>query len=138
MVVRLYTTASGAAATIVRMDAADPPVTENHIRLREIGLALPGAFETTQLHDHRVLKVGKKTFLWLDEAGEAVNVKVAPEDREILLQDPRFSVAAYIGQHGWMVFKFGASPDWDEVAEFVVGSYRLCALKRHLRELDAG
>ncbi len=89
-----------------------PALTPNHARLREIGLALPDALETTQLYDHLVFKVGQKTFLWLDDSGESVTLKADPGAREILLQDPLFEVAAYIGRYGWFGFAMGPNPDW--------------------------
>ena len=117
--------------------AETQPVNEHHRRLREIGLGLPEAFETRQLGDHRVFKVGKKTFLWMDESFQAVTIKADEAAREILLQDPRFEVARYIGRYGWMSWEFGPDPDWDEVEEMVVDSYRMCAQKRQLKQLDA-
>ena len=113
-----------------------PALTPNHARLREIGLALPDALETTQLYDHLVFKVGQKTFLWLDDSGESVTLKADPGAREILLQDPLFEVAAYIGRYGWFGFAMGPNPDWSEVEDLVIDSYRLSALKRQLRVLD--
>ena len=115
-----------------------PPLTPNHARLREIGLALPDAYETVQLYDHVVFKVGRKTFLWLDDSGEHITLKADPAAREVLLQDPRFEVAAYIGRYGWLGFAMGPEPDWSEVEDLIVDSYRLSALKRQLQALDAG
>ncbi len=48
-------------------------------------------------------------------------------------QPARFYLPAYIGPRGWVALRLdGGQVDWDEVAELVVGSYRLIAPKRLL------
>ena len=59
----------------------------------------------------------------------------APRGAQAVLvgSDPdRFFVPPYVGHHGWIGLWLDVELDWDEVAELVVGSYRLIAPKRLL------
>jgi hypothetical protein len=48
-------------------------------------------------------------------------------------QPTRFYLPAYIGARGWIALRLDRGAiDWDEVAELVMGSYRLFAPKRLL------
>jgi predicted DNA-binding protein (MmcQ/YjbR family) len=44
--------------------------------------------------------------------------------------DAGFSVAAYVGKHGWVNFDASGAVDWEVVRELVVESYCLNAPKR--------
>ncbi len=44
--------------------------------------------------------------------------------------DPRVTVAAYVGKHGWINVDATGGLDWDEVREWVHESYRLNAPTR--------
>jgi len=46
----------------------------------------------------------------------------------------RFYLPAYIGPRGWIALRLDTGKvDWDEVAELVMGSYRLIAPKRMVK-----
>ena len=51
--------------------------------------------------------------------------------------DTRYSVAAYVGKHGWINVDASGPLDWDEVRELVTESYCLNAPKR-LAKLVSG
>ncbi|HEX6812336.1 MAG TPA: MmcQ/YjbR family DNA-binding protein [Planctomycetota bacterium] len=115
--------------------AADPM----HDRLLAITLKLPGAYEDWPwgcLH----CKVDGKIFVgWgRDEDGEmCVGLRTTLDKQAILVEsDPRFSIAAYSGKYGGIDMKLGKKPDWAEVEDFIVGSYRIVAPKKRLKELD--
>jgi hypothetical protein len=58
---------------------------------------------------------------------------VLPGDNEGLIaaHPERFYMPAYIGPRGWVALRLDVGGlDWNEVAELVVGSYRLIAPKR--------
>jgi len=60
-------------------------------------------------------------------------VKALPGDNTALAaaQPASFYLPAYIGPRGWIALRLDKGKvDWDEVAELVVGSYRLIAPKR--------
>ena len=59
--------------------------------------------------------------------------KVLPGDNEALVaaHPAKFYLPAYIGPRGWVALRLDVSGlDWNEVAELVVGSYKLIAPKR--------
>src|SRR5262249_21668326 len=63
-----------------------------------------------------------------DDGGMSMGFKTDKELQAMLVaSDPRFTVAAYVGKHGWVDMKLGPKPDWAEVEQFVVQSYRMIA-----------
>ena len=106
-------------------------------RLTKICLALPEA--TRDRHgDHAGFLVCKKTFAYYlhDHHGDgivSVCGKVLPGDNKALAaaQPARFYIPAYIGPRGWVGLRLDVGKiDWEEVAELIMGSYRLTAPKR--------
>jgi len=66
----------------------------------------------------------------------SVACKALPGDNTALAvaQPERFYLPAYIGPRGWIALRLDTGKvDWDEVAELVMGSYRLIAPKRLVR-----
>src|SRR6185369_9798782 len=55
----------------------------------------------------------------------------------LVASDPRFSIAKYVGKHGWVDMRLGPKPDWKEIEHFIVDSYRMIAPKKLVKELDA-
>ena len=107
-------------------------------RMRKIALALPEVTEEITWGDDLNFRVNKKIFLFPGE--KTMTVKADPSERDALLSDPRFSLAAYVGRFGWVTMDVSApvkSLDWDEVAELITTSYRLIAPKRLVKQLDA-
>ena len=51
--------------------------------------------------------------------------------------DPRFSIAKYVGKYGGIDMQLGKKPDWNEVEQLIVDSYRIIAPKRLVKQLDA-
>ena len=100
------------------------------IRLTKISLALP---ETArQCHEqHAAFLVRKRTFAYYlsDHHGDGI----------VAVQPDRFYLPAYIGPRGWVALRLDVGHvDWDEVAELVLGSYRLIAPKRLAELVKAG
>jgi hypothetical protein len=106
-------------------------------RLMKICLALPEAIQESAAR-HATFLVRKAVFAYYlnDHHGDgivSVCCKVLPGDNEALVaaQPARFYLPAYIGPRGWVGLRLDVSGlDWDEVAELVVGSYKLVAPKR--------
>ena len=110
-----------------------------HDRLLAITLKLPGAYEDWpwgSIH----CKVDGKIFVgWgRDDDGEmCIGIRTTLDKQTILVEsDPRFSIAKYVGKYGGIDMKLGKKPDWSEVEDFIVESYRLIAPKKRLKELD--
>ena len=108
-------------------------------RLRRTCLALPEAYETTSFGHptFRAGKSGKKTFAVFENyrGEDTICLKATHEDQALLVLDPRYFVAPYIGKHGWTSMRTGGALDWDEVEELVLESYRLVASRSMLEKL---
>jgi hypothetical protein len=107
------------------------------VRLTKICLALPEAARRDS-GSHAAFLVRKSTFAYFlnDHHGDgivSVVCKALPGDNTAIAaaQPTRFYLPAYIGSRGWIALRLDIGKiDWDEVAELVVGSYRLIAPKR--------
>lgn len=108
-------------------------------RLREICLALPDTKETITWGEPH-FRVGEKIFAGYgkDAGRSAIGFKLEPLHAEEVLDDPRFTRAAYVGRYGWVAMDAGQVSDWDEVRELVHESYRLIAPRRSLKKLAGG
>ena len=85
------------------------------------------------------MRVRDKIFAFPRE--EHVTFKADPDERVSLLSDPRFFLPPYVGGKGWVGLRLqglgeATKPDWDEVRELLVTSYRLIAPKRLSATLD--
>ncbi len=108
-------------------------------RLRRICLALPEAYETTSF-GHPTFRAGgggKKTFAVFENyrGEDTLCLKATLEDQALLVLDPRFFVAPYIGKHGWTSMRTAGGIDFREVEDLVRESYRLVATKSMLSKL---
>jgi hypothetical protein len=111
-------------------------------RLTRIAEELPEA-QVTRHDGHARLAVRDRTFAWLtdDHHGDGilgVTVKAAPEEGEMLLEaaPDRYYRPQYLGARGWIALRLDTETvDWDEVADRVIGSYRLVAPKRLVARL---
>ena len=106
--------------------------------LREICLSLPEANETINF-GHPWFRAGKKVFAMFNagDDGPRVSFRADPVTWDALLEDGRFAPAPYMHHHGWLTLRLDQSVDWGELEELLLDSYRLQALKRMLRALDA-
>jgi predicted DNA-binding protein (MmcQ/YjbR family) len=108
-------------------------------RLRKLCLSLPEAYETTSFGHptFRAGRSGKKTFAVFENyrGEDTICVKATMEDQALLVLDPRFFVAPYVGKHGWTSMRTAGAIEWDEVEDLVRESYRLVANKSMLAKL---
>ena len=106
-------------------------------RLMKICLGLPEAIQESAAR-HATFLVRKNVFAYYlnDHHGDgivSVCCKVLPGDNEALVaaQPAKFYLPAYIGPRGWVALRLDVGGlDWNEVAQLVVGSYKLIAPKR--------
>lgn len=105
--------------------AADP----HHEQLKKIIARLPEAVEDTPWGSIHWKVRGKIFGGWgRDKQGSSIGFKTDKELQAMLVKsDPRFSIAAYVGKHGWVDMKLADRPDWAEVEHFIVESYRMIA-----------
>ena len=74
----------------------------------------------------------------LDDGDMSLGFRTSLELQSMLVRsDPRFSTAKYVGKYGGVDMRLGAKPNWDEVEQFIIASYRVIAPKKLVRELDA-
>jgi predicted DNA-binding protein (MmcQ/YjbR family) len=106
-------------------------------RFRDICLSLPETSEVfVETWGHPTFRVGPDAKMFAScsppDANHAVlGMKVEKAHQAALVAtDKRFSVAAYVGRHGWINVDVSGKLDWDEVRELVVESYVLNAPKR--------
>lgn len=124
-------------------DETDPRLA----RVREIALALPEAQERIShgrphFHTVRAFVTYGGTVKGApaqdrDRYACSILIKPDPDEREVLLQDERGFLPAYVGPSGWVGHDLSGEPDWELVAEVVDMSYRNTAPARLVRELDA-
>jgi predicted DNA-binding protein (MmcQ/YjbR family) len=111
---------------------------QKQARLRKICGALPEVVEITTF-GQPTFRAGKKSFAGFSKAKGplAMWFKADPDEHPFLVEQDRVTVARHIGQHGWVVMDLSGELDWDEIEELLTTSYRLAALKRMLKALDA-
>ncbi len=87
-------------------------------------------------------RVAKKIFIVVGSGMDrprSIVFKPDAEGRRAFLQDDRFWVPPYWGPSGWLAIGLDdPNTEWREIAELIDTSYRLLALKRHLKVLDVG
>jgi hypothetical protein len=115
------------------------------IRLTEICLAFPEA--TREDHGrHATFRVRKKAFVYYldDHHGDGIVAacfKVGlGENKDLAELDPsRFYPPAYIGPSGWVGLRLDLGEiDWEEVAEYALGSYCHYAPKKLAAVVESG
>jgi predicted DNA-binding protein (MmcQ/YjbR family) len=112
-----------------------------HDKLLAIVLELPGAYEDRPWGSVHC-KVAEKIFVgWSRDEDDVMYMgfRTSLEMQAMLVaNDDRFSIAKYSGKYGGVDMRIGAKPDWEEIEAFIVGSYRIVAPKKLVKELDAG
>lgn len=122
--------------TLVPNDAYD--------RFRAMCLSLP---ETTEVFveewGHPTFRVGPKLKMFascgppeVDQFSLGMKVEKAYQ-QALVHTDPRITVAAYVGKHGWINVDASGPLDWDEVRDLVLESYRLNAPSRLAKQVAA-
>jgi predicted DNA-binding protein (MmcQ/YjbR family) len=111
-----------------------------HDRLLAIVTKLPGAYEDRPWGSVHCKVDGKIFVGWgrMDDGRMSLGVRVPIDEQPALVEhDPRFTVAKYVGRYGGVDMRMDTSPDWREVEKYIVGSYRMIASKKRIKELDA-
>ncbi len=115
--------------------------------LRALCLALPETTERLSHGEPTWFVRGKKTFVMYADHHHGDRLAfwcAAPDGMQeaLVTSDPeRFFVPPYVGHRGWLGVYLdlpAAPPDWDQIAELVVESYRRVAPRGLAARLDAG
>ena len=107
--------------------------------LRAVVRSLPEATEI-ETWGHPTFRVGGKIFAGYggDEDRRELGVKTTPDMQAALVEsNPRFTIAKYVGKHGWVTMDLTGKVSWAEVEALVRGSYRLVAPPKLARALDS-
>ena len=107
--------------------------------LEELALSFPEAWPDEPWGD-RVVKVGKKIFVFLGDTDRPVVTVKLPESRDHALSFPEAFPTRYgLGKHGWVTIFVDAVPEEerDVLFDFVEESYRAVATKTLVKRLDA-
>lgn len=99
-------------------------------RLRAVALALPGVDER-ETWGKPTFRVADRLFLTLGSDGSSATMKATPDDQAALIfaEPAVFSVAAYLGRHGWITVRLDRC-DPDEVVDMVVDAWHQRAPRR--------
>lgn len=111
-----------------------------HDRLLAIVLKLPGAYEDRPWGSVHCKVDGKIFVGWgrMENGTMSMGFRVSLDDQIHLVDtDKRFSIAKYVGRYGGVDMLLDKSPDWREVEQYIIGSYRIIASKSRVKELDA-
>lgn len=113
-------------------------------RFRDICLSLPETSEVmVEAWGHPTFRVGPKLKMFAscsapdaEQASFGLKVEMAHQ-QALVSTDPHFSIAAYVGKHGWVRFDATGDVDWDLIRELVFESYTLNAPKKLARSVSA-
>lgn len=127
---RVHPAAQG-AALIGRRRRMATSTAAAMVKVREICLALPEACETRTWGSPH-FRVREKIFAGADDHAPrpSIGLKLSLERQAQMLRDPRFTVAPYVGKHGWVTMDLGEQKDWAEVRDLVIESYCAIAPKK--------
>jgi predicted DNA-binding protein (MmcQ/YjbR family) len=110
-------------------------------RLRSICLILPEAMEA-EAFGAPTFQIRTKNFVMTHRAerGPSAWFKAAPgmQDQFIERDPDRYFAPPYLGPKGWIAtwLESAPEPDWDDIEELTIASYRLIAPKRLVAQLD--
>lgn len=112
-------------------------------RLRKICLPLPEATEA-EAFGAPTFQIRAKNFAMLHKPEGRTSVwgKATHEFQQALIhsEPERYFAPPYVGPKGWVAawLDDDVNPDWDEIEEIIIESYRLIAPKRLVKQLDEG
>src|SRR3954454_24522085 len=95
-------------------------------RLEKMGARLPGGgrVDIAEWGDHPTFRVNGKNFVFGDQAGEHLSMKLPKEEAAaVVATDPRAEPSGYgLGRHGWISVILDGPVDegyWEQVEEWV-------------------
>ena len=112
-------------------------------RMRQVCLSLPEASEA-EAFGAPTFQIRTKNFAMLHrpDGRTAVWCKATADFQQALVnsEPDRYFAPPYLGPKGWVAawLDDDVDPDWDEIDEIIVESYRLIAPKRLVKLLDEG
>jgi predicted DNA-binding protein (MmcQ/YjbR family) len=109
-------------------------------RIRRLALSWPETYEDSPW-GHPVFKVGdNRMFAAISNPGPEplrLTVKLTPEEREVALELPFVSKAAYVGRYGWVTAEISDEETLEAALEWLRESYWLRAPAEHRAAVEA-
>jgi predicted DNA-binding protein (MmcQ/YjbR family) len=102
-------------------------------RIRSLALSFRETYEDHPWGDFPVFKVAaNKVFAWMweNESGVHVTLKLTPEEREVAYLLPFVSTARYVGRYGWITATITDDDSLEAALEWLRESYWLKAPAR--------
>ena len=112
-------------------------MTDPFARFRAIALALPNAAEELTW-GHPTFRIGGKIFTTMGSGPDgngSCSFKTDKPHQAELVARPGFTVADYVGRHGWVTQELTEQVDWAELEAHVRGSFRMIAPARLVKML---
>ncbi|WP_201715990.1 MmcQ/YjbR family DNA-binding protein [Rossellomorea arthrocnemi] len=100
--------------------------------IRKLCLFYPEVHEHVDGFGHISFRVKDKPFVII---GETLSIKTLPATQEILLEQPGFIKAPYIGRHGWVLVEI-EKVGWQTIEGLIREGFLIAAPKRladHIR-----
>lgn len=107
-------------------------------RLREFCLALPDTTESEKWGKPHFC-VCEKIFAGCSTENEhpVIGFKLQKPRATATVQLPGFSIAPYVGRHGWVSMDASVIDDWELIEDMIMESYRLIAPRKTLGKLES-
>jgi predicted DNA-binding protein (MmcQ/YjbR family) len=102
--------------------------------IRRLCLLYPEVHEHIDGFGHISFRVKDKPFVIL---GETLSIKTLPATQEILLEQPGYIKAPYIGRHGWVLVE-GEEAGWRAIEGLIREGYLIAAPKRLANQVQNG
>ena len=106
-------------------------------KLKQICLALPET-KLTMTWGKPHFRVNDKIFAGFGEQDglPVIGCKLKMDHADVIIRDPRFWRAKYVGHAGWISMDASKMTDWDDVRDLIHESYRLIAPKRAIKKME--
>ena len=109
-------------------------------RIKEICLSLPET-KVTMTWGNPHFRGGRQDLRRISmrktEGKPTVGFKLEMGHADAVVEDPRFSRAAYVGRYGWVSMDASNIKDWNQVHGMLLESYRLIAPKKLWAQVEA-
>ncbi|UTE77301.1 MmcQ/YjbR family DNA-binding protein [Rossellomorea sp. KS-H15a] len=102
--------------------------------IRRLCLLYPEVHEHIDGFRHISFRVEDKPFVII---GETLSIKTLPATQEILLEQPGYTKAPYIGRHGWVLVEVEEA-GWQAIEGLIREGYLIAAPKRLTNQVQNG
>ncbi|MCA1061368.1 MmcQ/YjbR family DNA-binding protein [Rossellomorea aquimaris] len=102
--------------------------------IRKFSLLYPEVHEHVDGFGHISFRVKDKPFVII---GETLSIKTLPATQEILLEQPGYTKAPYIGRHGWVLVEI-EEVGWRTIEGLIRNGYLIVAPKRLVNTVQKG